>query len=281
MAPSLPAGLQCVSNAAAATSLWTNHPLIAISTLSVQYGNQPPTIDRLSTTFGMGGVIALVGASGVGKSTLLGCLAGILDPSVPSVSRLDGTIDVCGRSPATIRGSDVVSWVPQSPTLLSHLSVTDNVLSPLLFSGVRRQDLVSRAEALLHGLGLGAHAGKFPRELSGGQRTRVSVARSLVTEPKFLFMDEPFSGLDLANRWIIYRMIRQLRSGADKVTIFTTHNVPEAVLLAEEIVAVRAGQQTTAHVFRGRAEIDAAGSTEDCLRAARDRAAEIEGAVFP
>src|ERR1017187_2414459 len=141
------------------------------------------------------GIISMVGESGVGKSTLIALIAGIYDHRDPMVANFGGEIVIGGKAPCALRGASTVSWVPQVAVLLDHLNIVDNVLLPLTI-GSRAKPDVEKAMSLLRFLGLMDYCNARPRDLSGGMKTRVSLARALVSEPKYLFLDEPFVGLD-------------------------------------------------------------------------------------
>jgi ABC-type nitrate/sulfonate/bicarbonate transport system ATPase subunit len=223
-----------------------------------------------------------VGRSGVGKSTLLSCIAGMQGAGLPTVERYRGTIQVDDADPLSIRGPKNVSWVPQVPALLRHMTVLDNIALPLTLTGTGDEQSVRRAAFdLLDKLGLSDLWAAYPRQLSGGESTRVSVARALVSEPKYLYLDEPFSGLDLPNRWIIYELIRRLRARDGFATVVTSHNIPEAVLLADRIIEVRRYEgRTEAEVVENVPALTPGDEPAGCLDKARMGAAALEKAVF-
>jgi NitT/TauT family transport system ATP-binding protein len=226
------------------------------------------------------GVTTIVGRSGVGKSTLIALIAGIYRRTDALVGDFEGHITIDDQPPTTLSGPSVVSWVPQEPILLEHLSVMDNVLLPLTIDG-KSQACAEAALSLLEDLGIGSYADNRPRNLSGGMRTRVSLARALVSEPKYLFLDEPFASLDLMNRWNIYRILKRRRSKTGLSTIMTTHDIPESIVLSDRIV-VFSNDSTGVQVEPvARAGIDP--NLEDpveCLRAARNSAMPIEAELL-
>lgn len=226
------------------------------------------------------GVTAIVGRSGVGKSTFMGILSGIYTADDEVVGRLDGTISLDGLRPEEIRRPDVVSWVPQAPILLDHLTIFDNVALPLTIQGLTRHSR-DACDRLIGELELSDYSTARPRELSGGMRTRVSVARALVSQPRYLFLDEPFVSLDVANRWNMYRIIYAERKKERQSTVMTTHDIPEALLLADRILLIQDGRNTThIEVIRNRPLDIGSSSMEDALAEARKLAPAVESQIY-
>jgi len=232
-------------------------------------------------TFGCesGGVTALVGNSGVGKSTLIALLAGMYLASDNTVAEHRGAIHIDGREPRELRGPAMVSWVPQHPVLLDHLDVVGNILLPTKIAG-RFDDAKDRCRSLLAELGLEKEAACRPRQLSGGMRTRVSLARALITRPRYLFLDEPFSSLDLGNRWKMYTFLRESRQSSELTTVITTHNIPEAMLIADRVAMMRREDGKTTVSVDERDPAQRTGTAAEMLAEARRRAASIEAALF-
>ena len=191
------------------------------------------------------GITVGIGRSGVGKSTLMALLKGAYTKT-DVVERFEGTLTIDGLLPEQLRGPKQISWVPQSPLLLDHLSVLDNIVLPASIRDRSEPGLERRIRAkaieLLERMGLTRCKDQRPRDLSGGMRTRVSLLRALVTEPRYLFLDEPFNGLDLFNRWEMYKLIREVRASNNLMTFLTTHDIPEAAILADRIVLVEEGK---------------------------------------
>ncbi|HWP34355.1 MAG TPA: ABC transporter ATP-binding protein [Thermodesulfobacteriota bacterium] len=191
-----------------------------------------------------GEFVAVVGSSGSGKSTLVALLAGLLAPD-------RGEIRVGGR-PVTGPGPDR-GVVFQSPALLPWLTAFDNVA--LAARAARRAEPAAarrgRVTALLELVGLAAAAAKRPHELSGGMRQRVALARALVTEPRLLFLDEPFSALDALTRMELQDELARLVERTGTTVVMVTHDVDEALLLADRIVALTKGPAAkVGRVFR-------------------------------
>lgn len=225
-----------------------------------------------------GGVSALVGVSGVGKSTLLALLAGILVESDQIVGTYSGKISIDGAAPERLRGVGKTSWMPQQSVLLDHLTVAENVTLPFdLTHGVGAFE--KEANILLGELGLTCKRDARPRELSGGQQTRVSLARALIGQPKYLFLDEPFGSLDLCNRRSVYAMLLKARRVRDRVTIIATHNVPEAMLLANRIVIMKSKDNRTVMKKYENPPIDFELGFDEVLAKARSRARKFEAKI--
>jgi len=257
--------------------------MLSVDRLSVKYVQQDNyALKDLSLDCDLTGITALVGRSGVGKTTLIAMMAGIYRPDDPLFDNLSGSIRLNGNSPSALRGAATISWVPQEPVLLDHLTVMKNVLLPLTLGESARVGVdPAHADELLTELGLDAYRKFRPKELSGGMKARVSFARALVSKPTYLFLDEPFLGLDLMNRWNIYGLIRKLRSREGLATILTSHNIPEVVVLSDRIVVLsECGGQTSARVIENEATLSASMNPRSCLTAARSRAAPIEYEVF-
>ncbi|MGH3682253.1 MAG: ABC transporter ATP-binding protein, partial [Natronosporangium sp.] len=167
--------------------------------------------------------VTLVGRSGCGKSTLLRLIAGLLRPTA-------GEIRLAGE-PVT-RPSPQVSMMFQRPALLPWRSVLDNVLLPVEMLGRDKSRHRHRARELLSLVGLSEFEKRSPHELSGGMQQRVSLCRSLVTEPRVMLMDEPFSALDALTREELSVELQRIHMEHSATIVFVTHSIEEAVLLA-------------------------------------------------
>lgn len=182
-----------------------------------------------------GEFIAVIGRSGCGKSTLLRLIAGLLKPSVGSVS-VDGAQVVKPRRDIAI--------MFQRPALLPWRSVLDNVLLPIEVFGGRRSKDRAQAYELLQMVGLEGFARRLPHELSGGMQQRVALCRSLIQRPRVMLMDEPFSALDALTREELAVELQRIHMELGATTVFVTHSIEEAVLLADRVVVLssRPGQ---------------------------------------
>jgi NitT/TauT family transport system ATP-binding protein len=169
--------------------------------------------------------LSLLGPSGCGKSTLLRLIAGLSEPT-------SGTIAWQGR-PA-------LSFVFQEPTLMPWATALGNVMLPLRLAGVDRGERRERAAAALEQVGLAGFENAYPRELSGGMKMRVSIARALVTRPKLLLMDEPFAALDEITRFKLNNDLLELWRREGFTVIFVTHSVFESAFLSQRIAVMAA-----------------------------------------
>jgi len=179
-----------------------------------------------------GEFVSLLGPSGCGKSTALRLIAGLAAPS-------SGTVDVNRRS-AERRGSHSIGFVFQEPTLMPWADVRDNVRLPLKLAHTQAADADARIDEALDQVGLTEFAGAYPRELSGGMKMRVSLARALVTDPDILLMDEPFAALDEITRFRLNNDLLSLWRNLHKTVIFVTHSVFESVYLSQRVIVMTA-----------------------------------------
>ena len=255
--------------------------MIRITGLSFKYRERDAyAIRDLSAEIRTDGVTILVGESGVGKSTLLALLSGIYIAGDSLVGSLVGEIRIDDRQPKELRGPTVVSWVPQEGFLLDHLTVRENVMLPTEVGG-RNDDTDGLLATLMKRLGIEELASRRPGQLSGGERTRVSLARALVTRSRYLFLDEPFASLDLGTRWRIYEIIQTERRRPGMTTIMTTHDISEAMLLADHISVMSRGLKTELEFVQMKPRIDVlAEPSRDCLAEARSRSLDVEDRIY-
>jgi NitT/TauT family transport system ATP-binding protein len=176
-----------------------------------------------------GEFVAIVGRSGCGKSTLLRIMAGLLPATGGRV--------VIGGDVVTKPRRDV-SMMFQRPALLPWRTVLDNVLLPMEVFGWRRREHRERAEHLLSMVGLGGSAHRRPHELSGGMQQRVALCRSLISQPRLMLMDEPFSALDALTREELSAELQRVHMEHAVTIVLVTHSINEAVLLADRVVVL-------------------------------------------
>lgn len=181
-----------------------------------------------------GEFISLLGPSGCGKSTALRIIAGLGAPSSGNIDWPSSKINSKGLPEGD------VGFVFQDPTLMPWASVFDNVHLPLKLKGVSKADAHERIMEGLASVGLADFAKSYPRELSGGMRMRVSIARAIVTRPKLLLMDEPFAALDEITRQKLNDDVLRLWQQFGMTVIFVTHSVYESAYLSSRIVVMRA-----------------------------------------
>jgi NitT/TauT family transport system ATP-binding protein len=204
-------------------------PMIEIAGVSKRYGSTPAVLDSIDLNVLKEEFVALIGPSGCGKSTVLKLISGLTAPS-------DGTVRVDGMTPVNAR--EIVSHIFQDATLLPWRSVRQNVGLGLELEGVSKARRAEKVSALLELVGLGHVADAYPRELSGGMKMRVSVARALATNPRLLLMDEPFAALDEMSRDRLHEELLRLRAEQRWTAVFVTHSVAEAVFLATRIIVL-------------------------------------------
>ena len=203
--------------------------LIELSGIGKTYANGTVALTGVDASIREGGFVSLVGPSGCGKSTLLRIVAGLI---AEDRGKLDW--QASGARPHDI------GFVFQDATLMPWASVTDNVYLPLKLKAVSRAEAGPRIEAALSRVGLSDFASAFPRELSGGMKMRVSIARALVTEPPVLLMDEPFAALDEFTREKLDDDLLALWQAQRFTTIFVTHSIYESVFLSERVLVMGA-----------------------------------------
>ena len=192
----------------------------------------PATVDGADLEVDEGAFHCLVGRSGCGKTTLLKLAAGLLRPDA-------GEVVFRGRRHDAI-GTDV-GFVFQSPNLLEWQRVIDNVLLPVSLHHRPTPEEAGQALQLLEQLGLAAHARKYPRQLSGGQQSRVALARALILRPALLLLDEPFAALDAITREELQGDLLQMCRARRTSVLFVTHDIGEAVYLADRVDVVEGG----------------------------------------
>ena len=177
-----------------------------------------------------GEFVSVVGPTGCGKSTLLNVAAGLLAPSV-------GAVEVFGRPLAGINRR--AGYMFQAESLMPWRTALQNVAVGLEFEGARDAD--ARAHEWLKRVGLGAFGDRYPHQLSGGMRKRVSLAQTLVLDPDILLMDEPFSALDIQTRQLMENELLALWAEKQKAVLFITHDLDEAIALSDRVVCLSAG----------------------------------------
>ena len=204
-------------------------PLVALRGVDKTFPNGTVALKGLDLDVRHGEFVSLLGPSGCGKSTALRIIAGLSEPSAGRVEWHD--------APAATSESRI-GFVFQEPTLMPWASVFDNALLPLKLKGVAAGEAAARVTAALDRVGLKNFAKAYPRELSGGMRMRVSIARALVTEPALLLLDEPFAALDEITRFKLNNDLLELWQALRTTIVFVTHSVFESVYLSSRIVVM-------------------------------------------
>jgi NitT/TauT family transport system ATP-binding protein len=179
-----------------------------------------------------GEFVAIVGPTGCGKSTLLNVAAGLLRPA-------SGAVRIFGRPLVGLNRE--AGYLFQADALFPWKTAIDNVAIGLEITGVPRAEALQRAQAWLTSVGLGAFSHRYPHMLSGGQRKRVGLAQVLIRDPKILLMDEPFGPLDAQTRQIMGNLLLDLWNADRKAVLFVTHDLEEAIALADRVVIMSAG----------------------------------------
>ncbi|HXH42813.1 MAG TPA: ABC transporter ATP-binding protein [Bradyrhizobium sp.] len=217
-------------NPSSAAQTGLTHLAVSLRGVTKTYDNGVMALGPFDLAVRRGEFISLLGPSGCGKSTVLRLIAELGAPT-------SGTVRVA-RHRAGMQPGHGIGFVFQEPTLMPWANVRENVRLPLKLGGVAKAEGRSRAEAALASVGLAEFAEAYPRELSGGMKMRVSLARALVTDPDILLMDEPFAALDEITRFRLNNDLLALWRSLRKTVIFVTHSVFESVYLSQRVVVM-------------------------------------------
>ena len=202
--------------------------VVSLRGVGKSFASGTQALDGLDLDVRPGEFVSLLGPSGCGKSTALRLIAGLSEPTAGSIT-WGGS---AGAAPADI------GFVFQEPTLMPWTTVTRNVDLPVRLRGRSRAAAAPRVAAAIERVGLGGFRDAYPRELSGGMKMRVSIARALVTDPDLLLMDEPFAALDEITRFKLNNDLLDLWQALRKTVVFVTHSVFESVYLSHRIVVM-------------------------------------------
>lgn len=195
-------------------------------------GSVYTAVEQATLRIADGEFVAIVGPTGCGKSTLLNVAAGLLQPA-------SGSVRIFGQP---LRGLNRQSgYLFQADAVFPWKTARDNVAIGLEVAGVARNEAAERAQGWLNAVGLGAFAARYPHMLSGGQRKRVALAQVLIRDPKILLMDEPFGPLDAQTRQVMGNLLLDLWTRDRKAVLFVTHDLEEAIALADRVVIMSAG----------------------------------------
>jgi len=218
------------ANAAAATSA------VALDDATVAFGlggkRVYTAVEKATLSVADGEFVAIVGPTGCGKSTLLNVAAGLLKPVAGTVRIFDAPLTGLNHQ---------AGYLFQADALFPWKTALDNVALGLEIKGVARAEALERAQAWLTSVGLSAFGNRYPHMMSGGQRKRVGMAQVLIRDPRILLMDEPFGPLDAQTRQIMGNLLLQLWSAQRKAVLFVTHDLEEAIALADRVVIMSAG----------------------------------------
>lgn len=202
-------------------------PAVQLTSVSKRFGEGSVVLNDVSFSVAAGEFVSIVGPSGCGKSTLLRLVAGLSPIS-------SGSILVDGMTPANAR--ETLSFIFQDPTLLPWRTVRGNVALGPELEGMARDRRNEQVAAMLRLVGLDHVASSYPRQLSGGMKMRVSIARALVSNPRVLLLDEPFAALDEMTRDRMNEELLRLRQKHGWTVLFVTHSVAEAVFLSGRVL---------------------------------------------
>lgn len=200
--------------------------LVGVRDVSKDFANGVRALEGASLDIEAGEFLSVLGPSGCGKSTLLRLIAGLAQPTAGTIDWPSGKTDL--------------GFVFQEPTLMPWTTAIANVALPLKLAGVARSEREARAAEALGHVGLAGFERSYPRELSGGMKMRVSIARALVMEPKLLLMDEPFAALDEITRRRLNTDLLDLWQRTRFTAVFVTHSVFESVFLSQRIAVMSA-----------------------------------------
>jgi NitT/TauT family transport system ATP-binding protein len=209
---------------------------LALSDISCTFVSKDDATQRytavrdINLTVGAGEFVSVVGPTGCGKSTVLNVAAGLLAPST-------GNVKVFGES---LNGINTrAGYMFQAESLMPWRTAAQNVMAGLEFRGVL--DAAAQAEVWLKRVGLGGFGDRYPHQLSGGMRKRVSLAQTLVLDPDIILMDEPFSALDIQTRQLMENEVLALWAAKKKAVLFITHDLDEAIALSDRVLVMSAG----------------------------------------
>jgi NitT/TauT family transport system ATP-binding protein len=224
----------------------SEHPTIELANVNLTFatgtGNVIQTLKDFDLTVGRGEFVAIVGPTGCGKSTTLNLITGLRPPT-------SGAVRVMG---APVNGIDSrIGFVFQADALFPWRTVIGNVSAGPRFRGVAKKEAFDIAGAWIEKVGLKGFENHYPHQLSGGMRKRVSLAQTFINEPEILLMDEPFSALDVQTRTFMQDELLTLWSSAKASVVFVTHDLEEAVALADRVVVLtaRPAQVKTSYII--------------------------------
>ena len=197
-----------------------------------QPGQRYTAVQQVNLTVAAGEFVSVVGPTGCGKSTLLNVGAGLLEPST-------GTVSVFGQPLVGINSR--AGYMFQAESLMPWRTALDNVSAGLQFRGIPDAQAQVQANEWLRRVGLGGFGDRYPHQMSGGMRKRVSLAQTLVLDPDIILMDEPFSALDIQTRQLMENELLDIWQASKKAVLFITHDLDEAIAMSDRVVVMSAG----------------------------------------
>lgn len=203
-------------------------------------GNATIALRNFSMTVARGEFVAIVGPTGCGKSTTLNMITGLLKPTV-------GSVQVMGKP---VTGIDPrIGFVFQADAVFPWKSVRENVAAGPIFRGTPKAQALALADEWIQRVGLDKFGNHYPHQLSGGMRKRVALAQTFINRPEILLMDEPFSALDMQTRTLMQDELLRLWSGSGGSVVFVTHDLEEAIALADRVFVLTARPATLKRVY--------------------------------
>ena len=219
-------------------------PAIEFKDVSLRFigadGTATVTLRNFSMSVARGEFVAIVGPTGCGKSTTLNIITGLLQATV-------GEVKLMGKP---VNGIDPrIGFVFQADAVFPWRTVIDNVAAGPMFRGKHKKEAYALAEEWIKRVGLEGFSGHYPHQLSGGMRKRVALAQTFINSPEIMLMDEPFSALDMQTRTLMQGELLKLWSGTGGSVVFVTHDLEEAIALADRVFVLTARPATLKHVY--------------------------------
>ena len=237
-------------------------PLLTMSHIEKTFAGDVVALRDMNLTVNDGDFMSLLGPSGCGKSTALRLISGLMPPT-------RGKIEWAGG-----RGTDDLGVVFQEPTLMPWATVAQNVWLPFRLRGTPYSQVKDEILEALKLVGLEKFQNSYPRELSGGMKMRVSIARAMVTKPRLILMDEPFAALDEITRFKLNNDLLELKAAIGCTVIFVTHSVFESVFLSDRIIVMAARPGRVIHEL----EVDTPYPRHEDFRTSAEYAAHTRAA---
>ena len=197
--------------------------ILDIKNLSYSFGNNPILKD-INIHVNKNEMVAIVGSSGVGKSTLFNLIAGVLKKQVGEIT-INGSNDYIGK----------VAYMLQKDLLFEHKTIIDNVILPLIIAKVNKKEALEEGNKILKQFNLDKYANKYPQQLSGGMRQRVALIRTYMFKKNIFLLDEAFSALDAITKKELHKWYLDLKKEFNLTTLLITHDIEEAVFLSDRI----------------------------------------------